>query len=153
MIKTILITIVGAILLVSCAITKHKTEPINSRDGQTVNLSMEDKNIEDIKWEIVEVFGKKVNSSSKTHYLIFNSKDKQLNAKANCNIIIRKYNIATQFKIKIDLGISTLMACPDNLEDEFNRALDLTDNYNVGEGTLSLNRGRMAPLARFKMVK
>ena len=48
---------------------------------------------------------------------------------------------------------STMMACPDNIEDEFKKILYTTDNLSTDGQTLSLNKARMAPLARFVLVK
>jgi uncharacterized lipoprotein NlpE involved in copper resistance len=46
---------------------------------------------------------------------------------------------------------STMMACPElEREREFLDVLARVDNYALADGTLSLNRARMAPLARFR---
>lgn len=47
--------------------------------------------------------------------------------------------------------MSTMMAC-DNMEIEtgFKKVLEQTDNYTVDGNTLSFNKARMAPLARFE---
>ena len=37
-------------------------------------------------------------------------------------------------------------------EREFLDMLARVDNYSLGDGTLSLNRARMAPLARFRIA-
>ena len=41
------------------------------------------------------------------------------------------------------------MACPGQLEQDFIQALIETDNLASDGQTLSLNKARMAPLARF----
>lgn len=104
--------------------------------------------IEDKRWEIVELFGKPVNGSPETHYIIFHSKEGRLEAKANCNILSQNYRVTNQFMITIDQGISTMMACPDNLEQELNKALDMADNISVGDGTMTINKARMAPVGK-----
>ena len=47
-----------------------------------------------------------------------------------------------------------MMAC-DNMADEATLAkvLEMVDNYTISGNTLSLNKARMAPLARFKLIK
>ncbi len=110
-------------------------------------------NIEDKKWEIIEIFGEKVNGTSETHYLIFHSKDNKLEAKGNCNIMLRNYSITNQYRIKINQGITTMMACPDNFEADLIKLLDIADNISFTNETLSLNKGRMAPLMRLKLIK
>lgn len=110
-------------------------------------------NIEDKRWEIIEIFGEKVTGAPETHYLIFHSKDNRLEAKGNCNIMLRNYSITNQFRIKISQGITTMMACPDNFESELIKVLDMADNISFSNETLSLNKGRMAPLMRLKLIK
>lgn len=112
------------------------------------NLAAEDK-----RWKLIELFGKPISGDAQTHYIIFHSKDGRLEAKANCNVILNNYKIKNQYQLKITSGISTLMACPDNLEQELLKALAQADNLSISETNLSLNKARMAPLARFKLVK
>jgi len=48
-----------------------------------------------------------------------------------------------------------MMACLNmEIEDELKRALEMADNYSLSSDGkfLSLNRARMAPLARFEVV-
>jgi heat shock protein HslJ len=45
-----------------------------------------------------------------------------------------------------------MMACPDmELQDRFMKALEMADNYTIAENVLSLNKARMAPLAKFAL--
>jgi hypothetical protein len=39
------------------------------------------------------------------------------------------------------------------LEDELKNVLGMADNYSILDGKLSLNKARMAPLARFEAKK
>jgi len=112
------------------------------------NLSVEDK-----RWKLIELYGKPITGSAETHYIIFHSEDGRVEAKANCNVILNNYKIKNQYQLKITPGISTLMACPDNLEQELLKALVQADNLSISETNLSLNKARMAPLARFELVK
>ncbi len=50
--------------------------------------------------------------------------------------------------------MSTKMAC-ENMDVEYglSKALSAADNYSLQGDNLSLNKARMAPLARFKAVK
>lgn len=111
------------------------------------NLEVEDK-----RWKLIELYGKPVKGTADTHYVIFHSKDGRLEAKANCNILSNNYEIRNNYQLIIKSGISTLMACPDNLEQELSKALTETDNLSVSAKNLSINKGRMAPLARFELV-
>jgi heat shock protein HslJ len=110
-------------------------------------------NIEDKKWQLVELNGKQIKGSPETHYIIFHSKEGKLEAKANCNVLLNTYKIKNDLQVKIEAGISTLMACPDNLEQEFSAILLLADNLSTDGEILTLNKGRMAPLAKFELVE
>jgi hypothetical protein len=44
------------------------------------------------------------------------------------------------------------MACPDDLEQEFLQVISEADNLSTDGKYLSLNKARMAPLARFVVV-
>ncbi len=109
--------------------------------------------IEDKKWKLVELQGKKITASHETHYIIFNKKDQHLSAKAGCNQMNGSYTL-DGYKLKVGGMLSTMMAC-ENMEDEQTLAqvLDMTDNISYTETTLSLNKARMAPLAQFELVK
>ena len=48
---------------------------------------------------------------------------------------------------------TTLKACPDmEIEAQLVKVLETVDNYSIKGGVLSLNRAKMASLARFEMV-
>ena len=110
-------------------------------------------NVEDKKWQLVELNGKKIEGSPETHYIIFHSKDGRLESKANCNVLSNDYKIKNQLQLKIKPGITTMMACEDNLEQEFSKILLEADNFYTDGETLSLNKARMAPIAKFVLVK
>ncbi|MGB6093363.1 MAG: META domain-containing protein [Moheibacter sp.] len=98
--------------------------------------------------------GKPINGNPENYYLIFNSEKGNLNAKANCNTMTMQYVIENRYKLTIGDGISTLMACPDsNDESNLVKALKQADNISIGDGILTLNKGRMTPLAKFKKAE
>lgn len=108
--------------------------------------------VENIRWQLIELNGKAVSGKPDTHYVIFHSDEGKLEAKANCNAMQFNYVIQDEYRLRISPGMSTLMACPDNTEDELKKALEMVDNITFSDTELSLNKGRMAPLARFKKV-
>jgi copper homeostasis protein (lipoprotein) len=110
-------------------------------------------NVEDKRWQLVELNGKPVKGTPETHYIIFHSKEGRLEAKADCNVLSNNYKIKNELQLIIEPGISTMMACPGNLEQEFLEVLNTADNLSTDGKTLSLNKARMAPLARFELVK
>lgn len=110
-------------------------------------------NVEDKRWKLIELNGKPIAGSAESHYLIFHSKEGRIEAKANCNVMLRDYTIKNELQLKVGQGLSTLMACPDNLEQEFGQVLSAVDNLSTDGKSLSLNKARMAPLARFELVE
>lgn len=109
--------------------------------------------IEDKRWQLVELNGQAIKGAADTHYVIFHSKEGRLEAKVDCNMLLNDYKIKNELQLKIVPGISTLMACPGDLEQQFAEMLFLADNMSTDGSTLTLNKGRMAPLARFELVQ
>ena len=110
-------------------------------------------NVEDRRWQLVELYGKPVTGEPETHYVLFHSKDGRIEAKAGCNTMSWNYVIKNELRLQTEKGISTLMACPDNLEDELSRAISEADNLSTDGEHLSLNKARMAPMARFELAE
>lgn len=110
--------------------------------------------VEDRKWKLVEIYGKPVEDDPDSYYIVFHSADRRVEAKANCNLISVNYRIKNEFRVIFGQGLTTLMACPDqNLEKELLNVLGEADNLSTDGEYLSLNKARMAPLARFELVK
>ena len=63
------------------------------------------------------------------------------------------YRITNELAIHFEQGISTLMACPDNTEDEYVKVLNTVDNLSTDGKRLTLNKARMAPLAVFELAE
>lgn len=116
--------------------------------GKMGNLQVEDQ-----KWQLVELNGKAIDGNAETHYLVFHSKDGRIEAKANCNVLNLPYEIKNQLQLTVGDGITTMMACPDNTEAELLEVFKTVDNLSTDGETLSLNKARMAPLAKFALVK
>lgn len=47
-------------------------------------------NVEDKRWQLVELNGQAVKGAAETHYLIFHSANGQLEAKTNCNVLFKE---------------------------------------------------------------
>jgi copper homeostasis protein (lipoprotein) len=109
--------------------------------------------VEDKRWHLIELNGHKVEGTADTHFLIFDSKERKAQAKVNCNIILLSYKIKNELILSFGPGATTMMACPDTLEDEYLRVLEMVDNLSTDGKTLSLNKARMAPLARFELAE
>ena len=110
--------------------------------------------IENKKWQLIELQGQAVKGTADTHYLMLSSDKHQVSAKAGCNTMFGGYELKEPLRLQFKQLASTMMAC-DNMADEATLAkvLEMVDNYTISGNTLSLNKARMAPLARFKLIK
>jgi heat shock protein HslJ len=112
--------------------------------------------ITDRKWKLVELYGNPVADqvNGKEPFLQLHTTDSRYSASGGCNGIGGNFSLEGNGRIKFSAGMSTKMAC-DNMEIEngLTKALMTADNYSLSGDDLSLNKAKMAPLARFKAVK
>lgn len=109
--------------------------------------------VEDKRWKLVELNGQPIEGAAETHYLYLHSDSRQAETKVDCNSISLNYRIVNELVISFEQGMSTLMACPDNLEDEYLKVLSMVDNLSTDGKRLTLNKARMAPLAVFELAE
>lgn len=107
-------------------------------------------------WQLTELNGKAVQTmgnTGKEPHLIFKTQDAKVKGSGACNAFSGTYKLTPGNKISFSPLVSTRMSCQDlATESAFLKALDASDNYTVTEETLTLNKGKMAPLAKFKVV-
>lgn len=111
----------------------------------------------DTYWKLTELNGKAIgeaNSDRREVYVILRKKDSQAQGNAGCNGYGGRYELDPNgFNIKFSAMMSTQMACPGlDIENQFLKVFEIADSYYVKDGTLQLNKGRMAPLAKFVAV-
>lgn len=105
-------------------------------------------------WKLVELGGKLVSGNAEQFFLKLYEAEGRVQAKAGCNNIVGEYSIANNVQIHFSKMVMTRMACLDmSLENELAKALESADNFAWSGNNLSLNRARMAPLARFELVQ
>lgn len=113
-----------------------------------------DYQLENKKWILTELMGQEFTPGDgvKQAYLEFNSELGRVAGNNTCNQVSGSYELMEGNRIRIGPVASTMMACP-NMENEarFNEVLERVDNYTIADGVLSLNKARMAPLARFSL--
>lgn len=122
-------------------------------------LQKQQKGIEDRRWKLVELMGKKVAEMdpepAKKAFLYLDSEDNSMSGSAGCNNLIGSYELQEGNRITFDSNMaSTMMACLNpEMEEAFKEVLSKADNYSLNEdgAMLSLNKARMAPLARFEV--
>ena len=116
------------------------------------------KGITEKYWKLIEVRGNAVEVNPvfpQEAYIIFTKEGNVVNGRGGCNSFRGTYTLTGETQIKLSQVISTMMACPDmELESQFLPILEMADNYTISSDGkyLSLNKGRMAPLARFEVV-
>ena len=132
-------------------------------NGNRMNADVESKyvlaKVSDIVekyWKLVELNGVEITSSehqaTEPHFIL-KVENNRVVGHGGCNSTNGSYVIENGNRIKFSQMISTMMACMDmETEANFLRALNTADNYTINNDTLSLNRARMAPLARFAAV-
>ena len=116
---------------------------------------MNDPRIEGRRWQLVELNGQPVQTPPGREgvFLELDSAQSRVTGNASCNRFSGGYELTAGDRLRFAPNLlSTMMACPElERERAFLDALARVDNYTIGEGMLSLNRARMAPLARFRL--
>ncbi|WP_131539359.1 META domain-containing protein [Pedobacter nototheniae] len=133
----------------ACSIFKKSPTPGDQNPPQT-NV------ITDRKWKLVELNGKPVADkvNGKEPFLMLQKSDNRYSASGGCNGIGGNFTFQDNGRIKFSQGMSTMMACENmEIENGLSKALITADNYTISGDNLSLNKARMAPLARFKAIK
>ena len=135
------------LIMVSCS---NKT--INKNENsKEVATKIDSKNLFKTKWKLIELRGNKIEN---TKFTLDFFEENRFAAFAGCNNLGGEYKVENTFKITFSKVISTRMACEDmKTEQEFSKVLEMTDNFIVDGKILSLNKGRMTPLARFELIK
>lgn len=125
-------------------------------DNYRLPKNLTDPRIEDKKWVLTELQGKPVERKEglKEAFIQFDMETAGFHGNGTCNNIFGQYELLEGDRIAFGNIASTMMAC-QNMETEktFLSLLDQVDNYNVSDSTLSLNKAKMSPLARFSLVK
>ncbi|QCX53921.1 copper resistance protein NlpE N-terminal domain-containing protein [Elizabethkingia sp. JS20170427COW] len=107
------------------------------------------------KWKLTELMGKPITSSqtmNKEAFLMLDDKENRYSASVGCNTISGAFTVESFNRITLQDGISTMMACENNdLEIQLKQALKTADSFQVNGDELILIKGRMAPLAKFKI--
>ena len=143
--RNILYIICCMIALSACSILKKSNSSAQNENAIT-----------DQKWKLIELEGKPVAEkiNGKVPFILFQKEDSRYTGTAGCNGLNGTFTLADHNRIKFSQGISTMMACEDmTAETGLNKVLQTADNYTINGNVLSLNKARMAPLARFERIK
>jgi len=113
-----------------------------------------DARIENRRWRLIELNGRAVEPPAEREgvYFELDGAQARVTGNASCNRFSGTYALTAGGRLQFDPNlITTRMACDAiELEREVLEVLPRVDNYTLADGVLSLNRARMAPLARFR---
>ena len=134
-----------------------KTSSRNTPQSGSVVLQSDD-GVTEKFWRLIELNGNAIEldaSVSHTPHIILKKEDNRVNGHGSCNTLTGSYEIdLSANRIRFSQLVSTMIACLNmEVEAGLTRALEMADNYTLSaDGKfLSLNRARMAPLARFEV--
>ena len=133
----------------ACKVQQKKT----NQTAPEISMSNDATNITDKHWKLVELNGNPVESTTPV-FIFMHSEDGRVHGNLGCNTFSGSYTLENGNRIRFSQLINTQMFCFEgmDIEAEMVRILQTADNYNLTENRLSLNRARMAPLARFEMI-
>lgn len=135
-------------------VTPAKNEDIKANDTPKETAQVELKNS---KWRLVKLHGQLVskNKEDKRELGIIFTKDSKFSAYAGCNNLFGTYELKEkETTITFSKVASTMMACPDLMQEQnLIKAIEIADNYNFDGNKLKLNKGKIATLAEFEIIK
>lgn len=112
-------------------------------------------NLTNTYWQLIELRGQPINAQvgAKPYYIKLDAAENRFSAWAGCNRLIGSFSNPQDLRVTFGKVASTMMACPDmTLEKQLAEVLETVDNYAISGNNLSLNKARMAPLARFVAI-
>ncbi len=126
--------------------------------AENYQLRKQQKSLVGKRWKLVEIMGKPVADMDlmKEPFIELTGEADGWRFAGNdgCNNIMGSYEMGDAGTISFSKPASTMMACPKgDLQQEMADVLGQADNFTMSEdgATLSLNKARMAPLARFEV--
>ena len=118
-------------------------------NGQAANTT----DITGKTWKLTELNGQPITlkNPEANPYFKLTTSDMRYTGHGGCNGVGGTFELKpSAMRIKFNQGMSTMIACDDlDTERAFVQALLSADNYSVNGNTLTLNKARMAPLAKF----
>jgi len=148
------------IIIISCRSHRETTQSTITESqtnmAEADSIIPADGGLEGKKWMLTELMGEKIDTARlpKPAFIHFEASTGKVSGNTSCNNFFGPYELLEGNRIKLGDIASTMMACPEGtIEGKFFEMLSQADNYIVSDSTLSLNKARMNPLARFKQAK
>jgi heat shock protein HslJ len=107
------------------------------------------------RWRLIELNGQPVENQEVDPFFTLRVEGNAVEGFGGCNNFAGTYTLdAAASRIRFNNLASTMRACISGMEQEsaLHEVLRNVDNYSLNGSQLSLNRARMAPLARFEAV-
>ena len=147
--KKFLIVLLTFSSLLSC----HSTKKSTNTDMSSANPNSE---LIETYWKLTELMGEPIvmtTDTKKGMRMILKKEGNQVSGNGGCNSFRGSYTLLEGNRLSFSQLVSTKMACI-NMEKEatFMEVLQKTDNYSIQGKILSLNKSKMAPLAKFEAV-
>lgn len=106
-------------------------------------------------WKLVELNGQPVPALEREPHLILKAEGGRVNGYSGCNSFSGAYTLdEASSRISFAHIVSTQRGCAEgaDVERAFGEALSRADSFSLKGDHMTLNRARMAPLARFEVV-
>jgi heat shock protein HslJ len=119
-----------------------------------------DRDIRETYWRLIELNGKPIHASEGSRseaHLILKVEENRIFGSTGCNRFFGTYEMEAEIlRISFSKVGASLMACQDiDYEGAYLEVFERADNFSISEDGqyMSLNRARMAPLARFEAIR
>lgn len=104
------------------------------------------------RWTLVELRGQPLGQVERAPFVVLNATENRATGFGGCNSLSGGFVLdEATLRLRFEQMASTLRACVTgmDIEQALHEVLGMVDNYSLSGDQLSLNRARMAPLARF----
>tara|TARA_R110002073_G_scaffold279026_1_gene443201 strand:- start:489895 stop:490689 length:795 start_codon:yes stop_codon:yes gene_type:complete len=135
-----------------------KGEKITGDLADHYKFNKQQMKLADRHWKLVELRGQKVSYEKKKGnqpYLILRpNEENKAYGNTGCNRFTGTFELREGNQITFSQMAATKMYCSSSMETEkiFLEVLNTADNYSLNGETMTLNKGKMAPLAKFEVA-
>ncbi len=123
-------------------------------DNYMLLKNLADSNLENKTWVAIEIMGQQIaeGDNKKEMTLMFMSENGLLTGSDGCNRFNGGYELLKGNRYKSGPFATTMMAC-ENMEmsQQYLQMLEKADTYIITDSILSITKGRMAIMAKFKV--
>lgn len=145
---TLLLLSIGLIALSACKSKKQLSAPEGENTIGVVTYPLIGTH-----WVLIELNGKVIDKDQGPNTVPFIDFEESgiVSADDGCNRLYGPVELMDGNRIRFGALASSMRACPgQTLEAPFRKMLESADNYTIQGSILSINKGKMAPLARFE---